>query len=64
MGHKRDAYLPVMAAGRMWVKGFHRENGVGVGARHATGWAGTVALPLVLGGILRLPIDAIAGVVG
>jgi len=53
-----------MATGRMWAKGFHSENGDGVGARHATGWAGTLALLLVLGGILRLPIDAIAGVVG
>ena len=63
MGHKRDAYFPVMATGRMWAKYFHGENGRGVGARHPTGWAGTLALLLVLGGMLRLPIDAIAGVV-
>ena len=60
----RDAYFLVMAAGRMWAKGFHGENGGGVGARHATGWAGTLALLLVVGGMLRLRIDAIAGVVG
>ena len=52
-----------MAAGRMWAKYFHGENGGGVGARHPTGWAGTLALLFVLGGMLRLPIDAIAGVV-
>jgi hypothetical protein len=64
VGHKRDAYFSVMAAGRMWAKGLHGENGDGVGARHATGWAGTLALLTVLGGILRLAVDAIAGVVG
>jgi hypothetical protein len=52
-----------MAAVRMWAKYFPGENGGGVGARHATGWARTVALLLVVGGMLRLPIDAIAGVV-
>ena len=59
----RDAYFPVMAAGRMWAKYFPGENGGGVGARHPMGWAGTLALLLVVGGMLRLPIDAIAGVV-
>jgi hypothetical protein len=63
MGHKRDAYFPVMATGRMWAKYFHGGNGGGVGARNPTGWAGTSALLLVLGGMLHLPIDAIAGVV-
>jgi hypothetical protein len=63
VGHKRDAYFPVMATGRMWAKYFHGENGGGLLARHRTGWAGTLALLFVLGGMLRLPIDAIAGVV-
>ena len=63
VGHKRDAYFPVMATGRMWTKYRHGENRGGVGARHPTGWAETLALLLVLGGMLRLPIDAIAGVV-
>ena len=63
MGHKRDAYFPVMATGRMWAKYFHGENGGGVGARHPTGWAATLALLLVLGGMLRLAAGAIAGVV-
>ena len=35
-----------------------------VAARHPTGWAGTLALLLVLGGMRRLPIDAITGIVG
>ena len=52
-----------MAAGRMWAKYFRGENGGGIGARHPTGWAGTLALLFVLGGMLRLPGDAIAGVV-
>ena len=47
----------------MWAKYFHGENGAGVGARHRTGWVGTLALLFMLGGMLRLPIDAIAGVV-
>ena len=66
MGHgdKRDAYFPVMATGRMWAKYFHGENGGVVGARNLTGWAGTSALLLGLGGMLHLPIDAITGVVG
>ena len=52
-----------MATGGMWAKYFPGENGGGVGARHPTGWAGTLALLLVVGGVLRLPGDAIAGVV-
>ena len=63
VGHKVDAYFPVMATGRMWAKYFPGESGGGVRARHPTGWAGSLALLLVVGGMLRSPIDAIAGVV-
>ena len=52
-----------MATGRMWAKCFPGENGGGVGARHRMGWARSLVLLLLVGGMLLLPIDAIAGVV-
>ena len=63
LSHTRDAYFPVMATGRMWAEYLPGESGGRVGARRPMGWAGTLALLFVVGGLLRLPIDAIAGVV-
>jgi hypothetical protein len=40
-----------------------RVNGGGVGERHRTGWAESLALLFVLGGMLHLAVEAIPGVV-
>jgi hypothetical protein len=43
---------------------FHGDNGAGIGATHQTGWTGTVAVLLLLGGRLRAESGATAGVAG
>jgi len=41
---------------------FHGDNGAGIGASHQTGWTGTVAVLMLLGGSIRARPDAIVAV--
>jgi hypothetical protein len=58
---KAGCILPGYGNGPDMGEWLHGENGGGVGARNPPGWAETLALLLVLAGMLRLPIGAIAG---
>jgi hypothetical protein len=48
----------------MFHEYFHGDNGAGIGASHQTGWTGTVAALLLLGGELHAESGATAGLAG